>query len=175
MFRQRFTAISAILAASMLSLSAAHAATATATFDVLIKIQPSCTVTAGSASNINFGTVAANATAFQQGSSSITVHCSKTTAYTVGLLPASGSTAGAGQMAAQNTAPASGNNDKVQYQLRQATGDNGAVWGNVSGNWKSGSGTGTDQTLPVYATVAVADLNKTPDDYKETVTVTVTY
>ena len=158
-------------AIATMGMGAAMAATATATFDVLIKINPSCTVTAGSGSNIDFGAVAYSATNLSM-NNNITVLCTKNTAYTIGLLPASGDTGGAGNMAAQNVAPTTGNTDKVPYTLRSVSAT-GTAWGNVSGKWVPGTGIGANQTLPVYATVP--SVNVTPDSYKETVTVTVTY
>ncbi len=158
--------------------SAANAATATATFQVLITIVKACTVTAGAASNINLGT-AVNATATNTtGSNTISVNCSKTTPYFIGLAPSTangGNTTGAGSMS--SVANFATNTDKVPYQLNQ-TSATGPVWGNTAtttavGNGVASTGTGLAQSFTVYATAASA--NFTPDAYADTVTVNVNY
>lgn len=147
----------------------ASAATATDTFQVKIKITSSCSVTAGAGSNIDFGSVLASATNLQ-GTNNISITCSKKTGYTVGLLPSNASAVGAGVMGSLVISPA----DTVAYQLRQATGVAGAVWGNTVGtNTVTGTGTGAAISTPVFATVASA--NSTPADYVDTVTVNVVY
>lgn len=155
--------------------SAAFAATnpATATFDVKITVLKACSVVAGTASDITFGSQDASATNLES-SNTISVTCSKKTPYNIGLTPMSNSTTGAGAMAAQNVAPVTGNTDTVAYQLRQATGSTSAVWGNTVGtNTVGGTGNGTAQSHTVFATVPNA--NVTPDSYKDTVTVSVSY
>jgi len=157
------------------SASANAANPATATFQVLITILKACTVTAGTASNINLGSVAATATNTAN-SNTISVNCSKTTPYYVGLSPSNANTAGAGVMAS-TTAPAT-NTDKVPYQLNSTSGASGTIWGNTAtstavGNGVAGTGTGLAQTLTVYAVAASA--NFTPDSYADTVTVNVNY
>ncbi len=166
----------AVFAALMTGAASAQAANpATATFQVLITITKACTVTAGSASNINLGSVAATAVN-TTGSNTISVNCSKTTPYYVGLAPSNANTAGAGTMVS-TTAPAT-NTDKVPYQLTSTAGASGTIWGNTAtstavGNGVAGTGTGTAQSLTVYATAASA--NFTPDSYADTVTVNVNY
>ncbi|AGB76677.1 putative secreted protein [Enterobacteriaceae bacterium strain FGI 57] len=155
----------------------ANAATATATFQVLITILKSCSVTAGASSNINLGSVNASATN-TSGNSTISVNCSKTTPYFIGLAPSTangGGTSGAGAMS--SVANGATNTDKVPYQLNQ-TSATGPVWGNTAttttvGNGVAGTGTGVAQTYTVYATAASA--NFTPDSYADTVTVNVNY
>ena len=155
--------------------SANAANPATATFQVLITITKACTVTAGTASNINLGSVAATAVNTTN-SNTISVNCSKTTPYYVGLAPSNANTAGAGTMVS-TTAPAT-NTDKVPYQLTSTAGAGGTIWGNTAtsttvGNGVAGTGTGIAQSLTVYATAASA--NFTPDSYADTVTVNVNY
>lgn len=152
----------------------ANAAVANGTFQVLMTIQKSCTVTAGSGSNINLGSVDASA-ANTSGNNTISVNCSKTTPYFIGLEPSNSNTLGAGLMS--SVANAVTNTDKVPYQLTQ-TSATGPVWGNTAtttaaGNGVQGTGNGTAQTYTVYATAASA--NFTPDSYADTVTVNVNY
>lgn len=155
------------------SANAATPSTATATFQVLMTIQKACSVTAGNASNISLGTVAATATP-NNGNSSISVTCSKTTPYNIGLLPSSangGTANGTGNMIS-STAPST-NTDKVPYTLYSNSG-NTTVWGNNIGtNTVASTGTGAAQSFNVYAQNTNA--NFTPDSYVDTVGVTVTY
>jgi spore coat protein U-like protein len=152
----------------------ANAAVANGTFPALTTVLKSCTVTAGAGSNINLGSVGANATN-TSGNNTISVNCSKTTPYFIGLAPSNSNTLGAGVMS--SVANGATNTDKVPYQLNQ-TSATGPVWGNTAttsavGNGVAGTGSGAAQTITVYATVADADY--TPDSYFDTVTVNVNY
>lgn len=162
--------LAAVLAVT--ATSAAFAATTSSTFQVLITVNKACSVVAGAASNIDFGTVNSSATGLSA-SSNINVTCSKSTPYNVGLTPSNTSTVGAGVMKSAVVA----NTDTVAYQLRSVSAT-GPVWGSTAtptavGNGVAGTGTGAAQVIPVFATVANA--NVTPDLYSDTVTVTVNY
>ncbi|MXO70615.1 Csu type fimbrial protein [Alteraurantiacibacter buctensis] len=154
------------VAAGAFGASAANAATATDTFDVSVTITAACSVDASS-SDIDLGTHQSTATDLGA-SSDITVKCSNTVPYRVNLSPSNGNTGGAGSLDPVGASP-----DTVPYQLRSASGMSGTVWGNTSSNGVTGTGTGADQTLTVYATAASA--NYAPDTYSDTVTVTVNY
>lgn len=150
---------------------------ATATFQVKMKVTKDCSVVAGSGSNIDFGSQDSSATNLT-GTSNISVTCAKNTPYFIGLAPANSNSAGAGVMLAQNTLPVTGNTDTVAYQLRSTAGMAGTVWGNtatgtVVGNGVAGTGNGSAQTIPVFATVPSA--NVTADDYLDTVTINVNF
>lgn len=152
----------------------AHAVTTTGTFQVLITIAKACSVTAGPSSYINLGTVNSSATN-TTGNGTISVNCSKTTPYFIGLAPSNANTAGQGTMATTAIPPT--NTDKVPYQLYQNSAGT-TVWGNTAtstaaGNGVAGTGTGAAQTYTVYATAPGA--NFTPDSYADTVTVNVNY
>lgn len=163
------------LLAALLAATATGVAVAdnkTSTFQVVINVAKACSVTAGTASNINFGTVDSSATGLSA-SSNISVTCSKTTPYNVGLQPSNSSTTGGGVMRADT----GGVTDTVAYQLRSVSAT-GPVWGSTAtetavGNGVAGTGTGAAQTIPVFATVASA--NVTPGTYRDTVTVQVNY
>lgn len=144
-------------------------------FTVSATVIKECQVTAGAASNIQIGPasgVASTATNIA-GNNSISVSCTSTTPYYIGLSPIStGSTIGNGTMSGTG-----GNTDKVPYQLYSNAGLSN-VWGNTAtsisvGNGVSGSGTGSAQSIPVYAKAPGADY--TPDNYSDTVTVNVNY
>ncbi|MET3442367.1 spore coat protein U-like protein [Variovorax paradoxus] len=161
--------LAAVLAVT--ATSAAFAATTSSTFQVLITVNKACSVVAGAASNIDFGQVNSSTPAVSA-SSNINVTCSKSTPYNVGLTPSNSSTTGAGVML-----PAVAGPDTVPYQLRSVSAT-GPIWGNTAtatavGNGVAGTGTGATQAIPVFATVANA--NVTPGAYLDTVTVTVNY
>jgi spore coat protein U-like protein len=148
---------------------AAMAATTSDTFDVKLTITAACSVTAGLGSDIDFGSQSSTATNLAQ-TNNISVTCSKTTPYDIGLLPSaanSGTANGTGNMASVSTT------DDVPYALWQDS-SHTTVWGNtVSTNTLQNTGTGSAQSIPVFATVASA--NFAPGTYLDTVTVTVTY
>ncbi len=130
-----------------------------------------CTLTAGPASNVNFGAVPSTATN-HSASNQISVTCPNGTAYYVGLRPSNGSTSGAGVMSGTG-----GNAAKVPYQLRSGSAA-GPVWGDTAtstsvGNGVSGTGNGASRSISVYATLPGA--NFPADAYSDTVTVTVNY
>lgn len=172
MTRKSASCLCAIMGLSTMNAAPALASTTSATFDISVTIAKTCSVTTDSSSDIDLGTVFSTATN-TLGSGAITVNCSKSTPYYVGLAPSNANATGAGVMAGTG-----GNTDTIPYQLSSTTGPSGTVWGNTAnsttvGNGVSGTGTGSDQTLTAYATVASA--NYTPDTYTDTVTVNVNY
>lgn len=140
-------------------------------FTVSANVIKNCIV--GTPDDIDFGT-AAPADTNLQGQASFNVTCTNSTPYNIGLKPSNNSTTGAGVM----SPTASGNTDRVPYQLRSSSGTNGKIWGNtatasVNGNGVGGIGTGTAQNYTVYATVPSADYHY--GEYRDTVTVMVNY
>ena len=160
----------ALLAAGLIVASAStFAATATTTFQVTANVSASCTV---SAATLAFGAVNPASTQ-TDGATTITVNCTKNTAYTVGLN--AGVTTGATiaqRLMANGT-------DTMQYNL-YTDAARSIVWGNsaTAPTWVSGTGAGlgTAQTLNVYGRVAAGQTNLAQGSYSEpTITVTVTY
>ena len=157
----------------------ANSSPQTATFQVLMKINKSCTVAAGAGSNIQLGPVAgvdANAAVGTTGTNNFSVTCSNTTVYNMALQSSNNaSTAGQGTL----KGVAAGNTDTLTYQLHSGSAA-GPIWGNSGvtattvGNGLGGVGNGTAQSIPVYAAVtAAAPSIVTPDNYSDTVTVSV--
>lgn len=176
MFSLRATLIAA--ATTALGLGSAFAAApnpATATFKVKVVIAKACTVVAGTASDIDFGTVDANSTTALIRSNTINVTCSKKTPYTIGLQSGfNASTAGAGEMRLIGAATPTAD-QKIAYQLQQTSG--GAAWGSAAANrYSTGTtGTGAAQPFTVYANVLGTAWNVEPGSYEDTVTVDVAY
>lgn len=149
--------------------SSALAATKTDTFNVQIVIRKTCNITTA-ATDIDLGIVDADAVN-TSGTGTMSVKCSKNTAYTVGMTPSNANTGGAGSMAAQTA----GNLDAVPYQLYSDAGYS-AVWGNQAANDVDATGDGmlaAADLFTIYARAASADF--VADTYIDTVTATVTY
>lgn len=158
------TAVACVSAAVM---PASMADTVTATFTITITIQGACTVNAGP--QVNFGTVPSTATANQYQTNTLSVICSNTLPYNVGLL---GTNTGA---SANGTGYMVISNDQVPYELFQDSAHT-TPWGNTVGtNTVAATGSGLPQSYSVYAQVLGTDLNHQPGTYSDIVTVTVTY
>jgi spore coat protein U-like protein len=140
------------------------AATTTTTFNVSLTITSNCTVSATAMAFGTSGIIAANIDA----SSTVTVTCTNTTPYSVGL------DAGTGSGATVTTRKMTSGGATVDYSLYQ---DNGrsTIWGNTVGtNTVGGTGNGSGQALTVYGRVP-SQSTPAPGAYSDTITVTVTY
>lgn len=139
-------------------------------FSVTATVQKNCTVTAN---NLSLGSVPAGTTP-TSGSSTLSVSCTYTTPYNVGLAPMNvSSTTGAGTMKGTGT-----NTNTVTYQLYSNSGLS-TVWGSTAtsmstGNGVAGTGSGVAQSLLVYAKVT-STTDVQPDNYSDTVQVIVNY
>jgi spore coat protein U-like protein len=158
----------ALLAAGLIAASTgAFATVITATFQTQATVNKQCTV---SAVNMTFPAVDPLNTQ-TDGSTTVTVNCTKNTTYTVGLT--SGTTTGA--TIAQRLM-ASGT-DLMNYNL-YTDAARSSVWGNSAGSWVSGTGAGmgTPQALTVYGQVAGGQTNLAAATYTEAaITVNVTF
>src|ERR1700682_4448059 len=137
----------ALLAAGLIAASTGVLATS---FQVQATVNKQCTI---SAANLTFPAVDPLNTQ-TDGSTTVTVNCTKNTTYTVGLT--SGTTAGA--TIAQRLM-ASGP-DLMNYNL-YTDAARSSIWGNTDGSWVSGTGAGmgTPQALTVYGQVAGGQTN----------------
>lgn len=157
----------AAIACGVLALGFAQSAnavtTATSNFAVTATVQSSCTISAGP---LAFGTytVAAASTA----TSSISVTCTNSTGYNVGL------NAGSTPLATVTTRQMVNGANTLNYTLYSDSGRT-KNWGNTIGtDTVTGTGSGAAQTLTVYGTVPAAQF-ATPGSYADTVTATITY
>jgi len=136
---------------------------ATITFGVSAMVLKDCVV---SATAMAFGNYTGAINSVQ---STVTVTCTNTTTYTVGLN--AGTTSGGSAANPRLMAGPSG--ATLAYGLYQnATWTTN--WGNATGSWVSGTGNGAAQPLTVYGQIA-AGLHVTPGSYTDTITATVTY
>ena len=141
------------------------------TFTASATIPDYCEIT-NTIGNMDFGSADGILDTPKFANTSISVRCTNSTSYKIGLLPSNGFTNGQGVMSA--TPASSGITDKVPYTLFQNSGATTA-WGNLTGNSISDTGIGTAaKTVTVYGRVP-GNLNVTPGTYKDTVVVTVTY
>src|SRR5437764_15442491 len=143
----------------------ALAGTATTTLSVSLTINAGCNV---SSSPIAFPAQSVLASAVSQ-SGSVSVTCTNTTPYNVGLDKGAGS--GASVSNRLMTGPASAT---VSYGLYQDSGHS-TNWGNTVGtDALAGTGNGSAQTLTVYGQVG-SQTTPAPGAYADTVNVTVTF
>jgi spore coat protein U-like protein len=160
----------AILTALVFASAGASAATSTDTFTVSTNVTASCSVTAG---NLAFADVdpLANATTATDGTSTISVTCSNTTPYDVGLSAggATGATVSSRMMTHTDAT------STLAYALYSDAGRT-TNWGEtVATDTVAGTGTGAAQSLTVYGSVAAGQETAKVGAYSDTVTVTVTY
>ena len=109
------------------------------------------------------------------GNSVISIRCTNTTPYNIGLTPSppNGNTSGGGLL---NGTP--GNTDKMAFQLFSDAART-KKWGKTASASNVGNGVkgininGSAQNYPVYATVPSADFK--PDNYSDTVTINLNY
>jgi spore coat protein U-like protein len=145
--------------------SEGEAATATGSFNVQVTIAATCVVT--SATSLNFGSQGVLSAAVNQ-TSTITVTCTNTTPYNIGLNQGvNGSSVTTRQMK-------SGGGALINYSLYSNAGMT-KNWGNTVGTDRvAGTGNGSGQVYTVYGQIP-AQTTPAPGTYTDTITVTVTY
>lgn len=162
--KAKLVAVGAVLiAAGLMSVPASASSTATTTFGVTATVNATCTVAATSLAFGTYSSAVANA------QSTITVTCSNTTPYNVGLN--AGVATGATVTTRQMTGPSGAT---LNYALYQNSGET-TNWGNTSGtDTVSGTGNGAAQSLTVYGQIAAGQY-PAAGSYTDTVTATVYY
>jgi|ERR1700761_5592975 spore coat protein U-like protein len=165
-YRVKFIATGLCLATALafsVSPVPAMAATSASTFQVSASVTATCQI---SATNLAFGAYAgtvANAT------STVTITCTNTTPYNVGLDP--GTSTGATVTTRKMTGPGGA---VLAYSLSRDSAHT-LNWGNTVGtDTESGSGNGSAQALTVYGQVA-ANQFVAPGNYTDTISATVTF
>lgn len=148
--------------------TASIAATTTTTFNVTATVVASCST---SASALGFGNVdpLSLASTAVDGTTSVSVTCSNSTAYNVGL------DAGAATGATVTTRQMTSGANTMNYALFSNAGRT-TNWGNtVATDTVAGTGTGAAQSLTVYGRIASGQGTVPTGAYSDTITVTVTY
>jgi spore coat protein U-like protein len=154
-----------VLVAPLAAQADTYSKSKTATFDVSMKIVADCTI---AAANMDFGQNQGVITASVATNSTISVTCTNTTPYNVGLNAGTGAGSNGTTRYMNGTGA---NTGTVQFNLYRTAG--AGPWGNSQGSdTVSGVGNGNLQTLTVYGEIPV-QATPAPDSYKSTVTATV--
>ncbi len=151
----------------------AHAAvytngSATAQMRVQLTILPGCTI---AATPMTFNPVQGSATGPVASTSSLTVVCTASTGYNIGLN--AGTVASSTETNRLLAGAVSGNSTTIPFGLYQDA-DYAMPWGNTQGaNTLSDLGTGTTKVHTVYGQATLSATMPAPDVYSSTVTATV--
>jgi spore coat protein U-like protein len=146
-----------------ITLTAKNGAISTGTFTVTATVVAYCQL---SASALAFGTYSGTVI---DSDSSVSVSCTNTTPYNVGLN--AGTATGATVAARKMTGPSS---TLLSYTLYKNSGLS-TNWGNTVGtDTESGTGSGTVQALTVYGQIPAGQYVR-PGSYTDTITATITY
>lgn len=174
----RFKTLQFLAACGLVAASASASAADQVTFNVRLIITQACTITAASATDVDFGSALASSTTELLAQGTVTANCSVTTPYSIQLNSGSnpGSPGDVTTRRMRHVNPAVTTNNFVAYQLYQDAGRT-AVWGATPNtNTVAGTGTGLNQVFQVYGRVASpASNNATPGNYQDTVTATIVY
>lgn len=151
------------LLSSVVAPASLHAATATTTFGVSATVQATCLISATSLAFNTYTGVASNST------STVSVTCTNTTTYNVGL--SAGTASGATVTTRKMTGPSSALLSYAMYQDSARS----TNWGNTVGtDTVSGTGNGSSQAITVYGSVPAGQY-VAPGSYADTITATITY
>jgi spore coat protein U-like protein len=165
----RYFLVAALIAFCSFAWSDAEATTVTGTFNVQVIIQATCVL--NSATNLSFGTVGvlgAPTTPIND-QSTITVTCTNSTPYNIGL--DKGAHGGSVTTRAMKGATSAAT---VTYSLFSDPAMT-MNWGQTIGtDTVAATGNGSAQPYPVYGQI-LAQATPIPDTYTDTITVTVTY
>lgn len=155
-------AAAGVLALGLASRASAQTTTKTATFPVTATVQATCLI---SAAPLNFGTYNG---AVNDTKSNVTITCTNTTPYDVGL--DAGTTTGS----SVTTRAMVAGGVSLFYKLSQNA-FNGTNWGNTQGtDTAHGTGNGSAQTLTVYGEIPAGQY-VAPGDYSDLITASVIY
>jgi spore coat protein U-like protein len=162
----RYFLATALMAFCPFAWSDAEATTVTGTFNVTVTIATTCVL--NSASNLNFGTAGVLAAPIND-QSTITVTCTNTTPYNIGLDKGlNGGSVTTREM--KGVAHAALINYSLFSNAPMTTN-----WGQTIGtDTVAATGTGSAQPFTVYGQIP-AQTTPAPDTYNDTITVTVTY
>jgi len=136
--------------------------TDTRQFTLTVVIQNACTISANPLSFGNYSGAVLDATTI------ISVTCTNKAPYSVGL--SAGTSTGATVTNRKMTGPGGALLNYSLYSNSSYT----TNWGNSTGSWVTGTGTGALQTLTVYGQIP-ANQNRISGTYTDTITATITY
>jgi spore coat protein U-like protein len=164
-YRRRSVAALATLALNA-SAGSVSAATTSTTFQVTATVASACTV---SANNLAFGTYVQTAGVNTDATTTVTVNCSLSTGYNIGLDEGTGTGA-----TVSDRIMSDGSSNELNYTL-YSNALRTTLWGNTVGS-DTVSGTGLGVAHTVYGRVFSDQSDTAPvGSYSDTITVTVTY
>jgi spore coat protein U-like protein len=134
----------------------------TSYFTLTVTIAPTCSISANPLAFGNYSGTVVNA------NTTLSVTCTNTTPYDVGLSAGNGS--GATVTTRSMTGPGGA---ALNYTLYSNSGYS-TNWGNSTGSWVTGTGTGAAQTLTVYGQIP-AGQHPTAGNYTDVIIATLTY
>ncbi len=134
----------------------------TSYFTLTVSVSPACSISANPLAFGNYSSVVLDST------TTLSVTCTDTTPYNVGLN--AGTATGATVTSRMMTGPGAAT---LNYALYSNSGYS-TNWGNSTGSWVAGTGTGSAQTLTVYGQIPGGQY-PTAGVYKDTVIATVNY
>lgn len=146
----------------------AHAATATANFQVTATVNASCTMTV---TPMAFGSITPAATGTASATSTVTSTCSNGSAYTLSLSKGTGTS-----QVERSMAGTAGNTDKLAYNIYKGSASSTIVFGDgTAGTETIGkTGNGVAQTETLFGKLSLNQYIKA-DSYADTLTVTLAY
>lgn len=136
--------------------------TDTTQFTLTVVVEPACTI---SANPLNFGNYSG---AVVNSTTTLSVTCTSSTPYDVGLN--AGTASGATVTNRMMTGPGGALLDYSLY----SNSAHSTNWGNSTGSWVAGTGTGSAQTLTVYGQIP-ANQHTVSGTYTDTIIATVNY
>jgi spore coat protein U-like protein len=168
MFSKVFKVVSLAAVLPLSGLPALQAATATSSFTVSATVTESCQIV--SASTMAFPSFNALASADIDQTSTLSLRCTNTTPYNIGL------SAGGGSGATVGTRKMSNGGETLNYTVYRDS-SHSQIWGNtVATDTLASVGTGSNQSHTLYGRVFSSGLSSViPGSYSDSVTVTVTY
>lgn len=161
----------AAAAASLVLAPAAHAVTATTTFQVTASVVKACLVT--TPATLSFGAYDPNAATPLASTTTFNVTCTAGTAYSIGMSPGVGSGATVTSRRMTSASAAAGSNTLSYGLFKDAA--HTVNWDN-SASATGYTGNGSAQPLTVYGQIPSNQYNAAPaTDYSDTITLTLTY
>lgn len=144
-----------------------QAASDQTSFAVKLTVTSTCDISTVPATDIEFGSHSSTSTNINS-TGSLTVNCTNGTPYTIALNSGVNDDGGTRRMVGQDSFNSS---VYVPYELYKNSART-EVWNDSSGTY-AGTGSGANENVPVYA--SVASMNVAAGDYLDTVTAFITY
>lgn len=167
MTRTFVSSVAFIAVAAAMPQIASAASTASAPMAVSASVKDTCTL---STAPVAFSTVDVSGGTAIDGTGSITVKCSKGTAW-----DATASAGAGGSVTSRKMTHVSVANQSLNYQLYVDTGRANAWTDSLTGARLSGTGTAANDVRTVYARILAGQSDAQVGSYSDSVTVTVTY